>query len=145
MVSSSSIAGTDLPNADTGRAADGNTLFNVEPAGPVAAAASPRPICHPGAGNSTGFAGPDPRLAFAFCHNRLAMPHDPVDDGALVLANPVRPQLRLNQDRAGRLVSNFRMSQRLILYYICLGSRRMDAFSSIRSAEDNGYRKLAGR
>lgn len=66
-----------------------------QPAGPVAAAASPRAICHPGAGNSIGFADSDRRLAFAFCHNRMAMPQDPANDGALIIANAVRKQLGL--------------------------------------------------
>lgn len=62
---------------------------------PVAAAATPRAICHPGAGNSFAYADPDQRLAFAFCHNRMAMPVDRAGDSALAIADAVRRQLGL--------------------------------------------------
>lgn len=63
---------------------------------PVAAAKHPRAICHPGAGNSIGFADPETRLAVAITHNRMFMPRTREDDTALIIADAVRAQLGID-------------------------------------------------
>ena len=60
---------------------------------PVAAAKHARAICHPGAGNSIGFADPETRLAVAITHNRMFMPRTREDDTALIIADAIRTQL----------------------------------------------------
>lgn len=60
---------------------------------PVAAAKHRRAICHPGAGNSIGFADPDTGLAVAFTHNRLQLPYTREDDTALIVSDAIRRQL----------------------------------------------------
>lgn len=60
---------------------------------PVAAAKHARAICHPGAGNSIGFADPETKLAVAFTHNRLQVPATREEDTALIVCDAVRKQL----------------------------------------------------
>ncbi|MBV1688877.1 beta-lactamase family protein [Novosphingobium sp. G106] len=60
---------------------------------PCAAAKHSRAICHPGAGNSIGFADPKTKLAVAFTHNRLQAPGAREDDTALIVVDAVRRQL----------------------------------------------------
>lgn len=60
---------------------------------PVAAAKHPRAICHPGAGNSIGFADPHTKLAVAITHNRMQAPRTRDDDTSLILADAIRRQL----------------------------------------------------
>lgn len=63
---------------------------------PVSAAKHPRAICHPGAGNSIGFADPQSRLAVSIAHNRMLMPRSREEDNALVIADAVRAQLGID-------------------------------------------------
>lgn len=63
---------------------------------PVAAAKHARAICHPGAGNSMGFADPEARLAVAITHNRMFMPRTREEDTALIIADAVRAQLGID-------------------------------------------------
>lgn len=60
---------------------------------PVAAAKHPRALCHPGAGNSIGFADPQTRLAVAITHNRMQAAYTREEDTALIIAEAVREQL----------------------------------------------------
>jgi CubicO group peptidase (beta-lactamase class C family) len=62
---------------------------------PVCAAADPRTICHPGAGNSIAWADPVTGLAVAFCHNRMIQPSSREEDPFLPVANAVREALGL--------------------------------------------------
>jgi CubicO group peptidase (beta-lactamase class C family) len=62
---------------------------------PVCAAADPRAICHPGAGNSIAWADPVTGLAVAFCHNRMIQPTSRQADPFLPVANAVREALGL--------------------------------------------------
>ena len=62
---------------------------------PVCAAADPRAICHPGAGNSIAWADPVTGLAVAFCHNRMIQPTSREEDPFLPVANAVREALGL--------------------------------------------------
>jgi CubicO group peptidase (beta-lactamase class C family) len=62
---------------------------------PVCAAAHPRAICHPGAGNSIAWADPATGLAVAFCHNRMIQPTSREEDPFLPVANAVREALGL--------------------------------------------------
>jgi CubicO group peptidase (beta-lactamase class C family) len=62
---------------------------------PVCAAAHPRAICHPGAGNSFAWADPTTGLAVAFCHNRMLQPTSREGDPFLPVANAVREALGL--------------------------------------------------
>ncbi len=63
---------------------------------PVAAAKHTRAICHPGAGNSIGFADPATKLAVAFTHNRLQSPYTRDDDTALIVADAIRQELGID-------------------------------------------------
>lgn len=63
---------------------------------PVAAAKHPRALCHPGAGNSIGFADPETRLAVAITHNRMQAPRTREDDTALIIADAIRKQLSID-------------------------------------------------
>jgi len=63
---------------------------------PYAAAKHARALCHPGAGNSIGFADPQTRLAVAITHNRLQSPATREDDTALIIADAIRQQLGLD-------------------------------------------------
>jgi CubicO group peptidase (beta-lactamase class C family) len=54
-----------------------------------------RAICHPGAGNSFGFADPETGLAIAITHNRMQMVSDE-ENNTLVLAEAVRKQLGID-------------------------------------------------
>lgn len=63
---------------------------------PVAAAKHQRAICHPGAGNSIGFADMESKLAVAITHNRLQGPATREDDTALIIADAIREQLGLD-------------------------------------------------
>lgn len=60
---------------------------------PVAAAKHSRVLCHPGAGNSVGFADPVTRLAVAIAHNRMQAPRTREEDTALILADAIRSDL----------------------------------------------------
>jgi len=60
---------------------------------PCAAAKHRRAICHPGAGNSIGFADAQTKLAVAITHNRLQSPARREDDTALIIADAIREQL----------------------------------------------------
>jgi len=62
---------------------------------PCAAARYRRVICHPGAGNSHGFADLEKRLAFAFCHNRMTMPASRAEDSSALVAETLRASLGL--------------------------------------------------
>jgi CubicO group peptidase (beta-lactamase class C family) len=64
------------------------------PATAVAAAKHPSAICHPGAGNSMGWADPARRMAVAICHNRMSDPGGA--DATLELADAVRAGLGLD-------------------------------------------------
>lgn len=63
---------------------------------PVAAAKYPRALCHPGAGNSIGFADPQTRLAVAITHNRMQAPRTREDDTALIIADAIRADLGID-------------------------------------------------
>jgi CubicO group peptidase (beta-lactamase class C family) len=64
------------------------------PAPAVAAAKHSRAICHPGAGNSMGWADPATRLGAAICHNRMSEPGGA--DATLELADAIRAGLGLD-------------------------------------------------
>jgi len=64
------------------------------PAPAVAAAKHPSAICHPGGGNSMGWADPATRLGAAICHNRLSEPGGA--DATLELASAIRVGLGLD-------------------------------------------------
>lgn len=61
----------------------------------VGAAKYPWVLCHPGAGNSFGFADPKNKLAVAITHNRMQAPTGEVN-GTIELANAVRKQLGID-------------------------------------------------
>ena len=63
---------------------------------PVTAVQSPRALCHPGQGNSIGWADPDTGLAVAICHNKLFNPTSPEEDPLLPIANAIRRALNLS-------------------------------------------------
>lgn len=63
---------------------------------PVAAATYPRVICHPAAGNSIGFADPETRLSFAYCHNQMSQPMTRADDPTAKVADSIRAELNLS-------------------------------------------------
>jgi CubicO group peptidase (beta-lactamase class C family) len=63
---------------------------------PVSPAKHARAICHPGAGNSIGFADPETRLAVAIAHNRLQAPATREDDTTLIIADAIRAQLGID-------------------------------------------------
>jgi CubicO group peptidase (beta-lactamase class C family) len=60
---------------------------------PVTCVQNPRAICHPGQGNSIGWADPDVNLAVAICHNKLFNPASPEEDPLLPIAQAVREAL----------------------------------------------------
>ncbi|CAB3722027.1 serine hydrolase domain-containing protein [Paraburkholderia rhynchosiae] len=62
---------------------------------PVTAVQSPRALCHPGQGNSIGWADPDTGLAVAICHNKLFNPSSPDEDPLLPIAQAIRQALNL--------------------------------------------------
>ena len=62
---------------------------------PVCAVKHPRSICHPGQGNSIGWADPETGLAVAICHNRLFNAAAPDQDPLLPIANAIRQALGL--------------------------------------------------
>ncbi|OAI94760.1 serine hydrolase domain-containing protein [Pseudomonas putida] len=62
---------------------------------PVSCVGNPRAICHPGQGNSIGWADPDLNLAVAICHNRLFNPTSVEEDPLLPIAQAVRQALAL--------------------------------------------------
>lgn len=62
---------------------------------PVSCVGNPRAICHPGQGNSIGWADPDLNLAVAICHNRLFNPTCVEEDPLLPIAQAVRQALAL--------------------------------------------------
>jgi CubicO group peptidase (beta-lactamase class C family) len=64
---------------------------------PVTAVQSPRALCHPGQGNSIGWADPDTGLAVAICHNKLFNPTSPEDDPLLPVAQAIREALNLSE------------------------------------------------
>ena len=61
---------------------------------PVTAAQSPRALCHPGQGNSIGWADPDTGLAVAICHNKLFNPTSWEEDPLLPIALAIREALQ---------------------------------------------------
>ncbi|TDN59213.1 serine hydrolase domain-containing protein [Paraburkholderia sp. BL10I2N1] len=63
---------------------------------PVTAVQSPRALCHPGQGNSIGWADPDIGLAVAICHNKLFNPTSPEEDALLPIAQAIRQALNLS-------------------------------------------------
>jgi CubicO group peptidase (beta-lactamase class C family) len=63
---------------------------------PVAAPKHARAICHPGAGNSIGWADPTTRLAVAICHNRMLQPRQREGDSVLEIAETLRSALGLD-------------------------------------------------
>ena len=63
---------------------------------PVTAVRSSRALCHPGQGNSIGWADPDSGLAVAICHNKLFNPTTPEEDPLLPIAVAIREALDLN-------------------------------------------------
>jgi hypothetical protein len=61
---------------------------------PICAAAKhPWAICHPGAGNSIGWADPRTRFAAAICHNRMSNPTSLDDDWTFAIAETMRAAL----------------------------------------------------
>jgi CubicO group peptidase (beta-lactamase class C family) len=65
------------------------------PQPPVAAVKYARAICHPGAGNSIGWADVDTGLAVSVCHNRMKDPMTREEDSVLMIADAVRRALDL--------------------------------------------------
>jgi len=63
---------------------------------PVAAAKHSRALCHPGAGNSIGFADPVTKLAVAIAHNRMQAPRSREEDTALIIADAIRADLGID-------------------------------------------------
>ncbi|MGF6995737.1 serine hydrolase domain-containing protein [Paraburkholderia sp. GAS32] len=63
---------------------------------PVTAVQSPRALCHPGQGNSIGWADPDTGLAVAICHNKMFNPTSPEEDPLLPVARAIREALNLD-------------------------------------------------
>ncbi|MFM0670687.1 serine hydrolase domain-containing protein [Paraburkholderia sediminicola] len=63
---------------------------------PVTAVQSPRALCHPGQGNSIGWADPDTGLAVAICHNKLFNPASQEEDPLLPVARAIRKALNLS-------------------------------------------------
>ena len=61
---------------------------------PVTAVQSPRALCHPGQGNSIGWADPDTGLAVAICHNKLFNPTTWQEDPLLPIARAIREALQ---------------------------------------------------
>jgi CubicO group peptidase (beta-lactamase class C family) len=103
LLSVDRVAGFDRPLGtpdDPDIAAFGGQLPSIEgfwlggPAAAVAAAKHASAICHPGAGNSMGWADPARRLAVAICHNRMSDPGG--GDATLELAEAVREGLGLD-------------------------------------------------
>lgn len=62
---------------------------------PVCSVQSPKAICHPGQGNSIGWADMESGLAVAICHNRLFNAQTPEEDPLLPIANSIREGLGL--------------------------------------------------
>lgn len=103
LLSAERVAGFSRPlgNADDPDiAAFGGQIPSIDgfwlggPAAAVAAAKNPTAICHPGAGNSMGWADPAQRLGAAICHNRMSQAGGV--DATLELADAVRHGLMLN-------------------------------------------------
>lgn len=63
---------------------------------PVTAVRSPRALCHPGQGNSIGWADPDTGLAVAICHNKLFNPATREEDPLMPVAAAIRQALNLS-------------------------------------------------
>lgn len=64
---------------------------------PVTCVQNPHAICHPGQGNSIGWADPDLNLAVAICHNKLFNPSTPEEDPLLPVAQAVREALGIRK------------------------------------------------
>ena len=62
---------------------------------PVACPAHPQAICHPGAGNSIGWADLQTGLAVAICHNRMFNPPTVDADPLLPIARSLKTALGL--------------------------------------------------
>lgn len=62
---------------------------------PVAAARHARALCHPGQGNSFGWADPETGLAVAICHNKLFNPANEAENPLRPVADAVRAALGL--------------------------------------------------
>ncbi len=56
----------------------------------------PTAICHPGAGNSLGWADFKRRLAVGYCHNRMQSPLTPEEDPVTIVADAIREALELS-------------------------------------------------
>jgi CubicO group peptidase (beta-lactamase class C family) len=102
LLSAERVVGFNRPlgtAADPDIAAFGGQLPSIDgfwlggPAPAVAAAKHPTAICHPGAGNSMGWADPAARLGAAICHNRMSDPGG--GDATLEIADAVRAGLGL--------------------------------------------------
>ena len=64
--------------------------------GMTGTARHPSAICHPGAGNSQGFADLKTGLAFAWCHNRMSAPMTREEDASAQAADVIRAGLGLD-------------------------------------------------
>jgi CubicO group peptidase (beta-lactamase class C family) len=102
LLSAERVAGFNRPlgkPGDADIAAFGGQLPSIDgfwlggPAPAVAAAKHASAICHPGAGNSMGWADPANRLGAAICHNRLSDPGGA--DATYELAEAIRAGLGL--------------------------------------------------
>lgn len=62
----------------------------------VRAAKHQRAVCHPGAGNSIGFADPETKLAVAIAHNRMQAPQTAEEDTAFIIAEAIRADLGID-------------------------------------------------
>jgi CubicO group peptidase (beta-lactamase class C family) len=62
----------------------------------IGAAKHPWTMCHPGYGNSIGWADPKQRFAAAICHNRMSMPSSLDDDWSFAIAETLRQALGLD-------------------------------------------------
>ncbi len=63
---------------------------------PTCAVGSNSAICHPGFGNSIGWADRERRLAVSICHNRMSQPMSADQDSMLPIAQAVRAALGMN-------------------------------------------------
>lgn len=103
LLSADRVAGFNRPCGsaeDPDIAAFGGQIPSIDgfwlggPAPSVAAVKHPRAICHPGAGNSTGWADPETRLGAAICHNRMSDAGG--EDATVEIADAIRDALGLN-------------------------------------------------
>jgi CubicO group peptidase (beta-lactamase class C family) len=83
------IFGMSLPLGEAG-------YWLGQDAPPTASAKYRQVICHPGAGNSQGFADLKTGLAFAWCHNRMYNPYTREEDPTAQIADLIRAGLGLD-------------------------------------------------